>query len=158
MVIHNGHPRSNKRPAAAMVELAILLPVLMALFLFTIEVGSLWYLDIIIWNCARQGAIWASDPIGQAQSPYSTLSQAALAEYGNYIWPTWPWPPPKGTNPNAPTVSSTIVANADGIGNSAVAVTVTWQIPSPPFSSFNLFPAFTLRANIQRTVTMTIAH
>jgi Flp pilus assembly protein TadG len=144
------HRAGHSRRAAAAVELAICLPLMMFLFMVTIDWARLYYYDLMIANCARQGALWASDPVAQAQSPYATLSQAALAEYQNFSWPGSP-----------PTVSS--ANGTDGNGNATVAVTVTWNIPQgqsglfPTYAPGSPDPGFTMLSSLSRTVTMRMA-
>ena len=58
-------PSSRLRPGRrtrgqALVELAILLPVLLLLFLATLDLGRLFYSNITLYNAAREGAMEAS--------------------------------------------------------------------------------------------------
>jgi Flp pilus assembly protein TadG len=137
-------PQRTKDPrqGAAAVELAICLPVLMLLFMITLDWARLYYYDMIIANCARQGALWASsnssDPCRQL---YPDVQSAALAEYGNFTWP--------GSSP---------VASASG--TDPVTVTVTWNIPQnglfPSYTPAG-YPGFTMPASLSRSVTMTMS-
>jgi Flp pilus assembly protein TadG len=59
------------RSGAAAVELALLvLPVLTVLFLITTDVARLFYYSSIVNQAAYNGALYASDPTTQPQSPY----------------------------------------------------------------------------------------
>jgi Flp pilus assembly protein TadG len=131
------HSTRDRRRAAAIVELAICLPVLMFLFLITVDWARVYYYDLTLLNCARQGALYASDPLAAAQSPYASLLQAALADATNL-------------NPQ-PTVTS--AATTDGSGNPAVAVTVAWQFSTVVPN----YPGVTNPMNLSRTVTMRLA-
>ena len=57
--IPQGGPR---RRGAAVVELALLLPFLTFLLLITIDYCRLFYYSQVVTNCARNGAVFASDP------------------------------------------------------------------------------------------------
>jgi Flp pilus assembly protein TadG len=72
-----------RRRGGAAVELAILLPFLVFLFAITIDWTRIIYYTLTINNCARNGALWLSDPYSPIGSPYSTLTQAALADATN---------------------------------------------------------------------------
>ncbi len=72
--------RSLTRRGAATVELAILLPVLAFLFLVAVDYCRLFHYSQIVDNCARNGAMWGSDPYGAAKSPYATVTDAAKAD------------------------------------------------------------------------------
>jgi Flp pilus assembly protein TadG len=125
------------RRAAAAVELAICLPVLFFFFVIAFDWARVYYYSETIENCARQGALWASDPVAAIQSPYTTVSQAALADAGNL-------------SPQ-PNVSSAAGAS-DANGNATIAVTVTWSFPL-----VTNYPGIGNSVNLSRTVTMTVA-
>jgi Flp pilus assembly protein TadG len=105
------HPIGEPRRAAAAVEMAICLPLLMFLLFITIDWARIFYYSVTITNCARQGALYLSDPSAQAKSPYANYTQAALADASNLS------PQP---NVEPPTYSGTSP-------NQTVAVKVSWQ-------------------------------
>src|SRR4029077_17550677 len=74
------HRISSPRPGAATVELAVLLPFLVFLFVLAVDWARVFYYSVIITNSARQGALYAGDPLAQSQSPYTSVSDAALAD------------------------------------------------------------------------------
>src|SRR5262249_35313032 len=92
--------------------------------------------SITIENCARNGALYASDPIAAAQSSYATLSDAALSDAPN-ISPT-------------PTVTST--SGTDASGRSYVDVTVTYT-----FTTLTSYPGIPSSTTISRTVRTDVA-
>ena len=106
-------PAPCSRPGAAAVEFAVLLPFLMFLFLVTVDWARVFYYSVIINNCARQGAVYASDPVAASQSPYASVTDAALADAFD-LQPQ-------------PTVSAAGGVDADK--NPYMDVTVTWQFP-----------------------------
>src|SRR5262245_24006581 len=69
----------DARRGAAAVELAVLLPVIVFLFVIAVDFGRVFYFSQVIENCARNGAIYGSN-LTTAQSPYSSIQEAALAE------------------------------------------------------------------------------
>jgi Flp pilus assembly protein TadG len=106
--------RPTIRPAAAAVELALLLPVLTLLLIITVDFARLYYHYMTITNCARNGALWLCDPVAQATSKYSTVDAAARADATNL-------------DPSKLAVSST--SGTDANANPYVEVTVTYQFP-----------------------------
>jgi Flp pilus assembly protein TadG len=109
------HPRSR---GAAMVEFAIILPLLLLILLWIVDFCRIFYAYTIITDCARNGVIYAADSTAdQQQSPYyvsgnfaTSVTNAALADATN-LTPT-------------PTVT---VSPATPVANSAITVTVTYQ-------------------------------
>jgi Flp pilus assembly protein TadG len=105
--------RADRRGAAA-AELALLLPFLGLIFVFGVDFCRLYYAHTTITNAARNGAIWASDPLAATESPYASVQAAALADAGNL---------------NPALVAGNIVqtAGTDGQGNATAIVTVTYK-------------------------------
>jgi Flp pilus assembly protein TadG len=131
----NERTRCSRR-GAAIVELAVLLPLLAFLFVIAVDFGRVFYYSLTIENCARNGALYASDPFAASQSPYTNISQAALADAGNLQ------PPPTVTSTNG----------TDSSGNAYVEVTVSWT-----FTTLTNFPGVASNTNISRTVRMRVA-
>jgi hypothetical protein len=94
------------------------------------------YDAVTVANCARNGALWAADTAFQATTPYTTVSQAALADAGNLS--------------PSPTVSST--TGKDASGNSYVAVTVSYA-----FQGIINYPGIPASFTISRTVWMAVS-
>ena len=130
------------RPAAATVELAILLPFLMFLFLVAVDWGRIFYYSEILTNCAHQGAIYASDPVAASKSPYKSLQDAATADASDM-------------SPQ-PTVTS--VSGTDSDGNAYVEVTATWQFTTVVnFPAIAGLPAIARPINLSRTERVRVA-
>jgi Flp pilus assembly protein TadG len=127
-------PRGPARSAVAAVELAILLPFLTVMFLVGVDWARIFYFSQTLTNCARQGAIYGSNPDAAAKSPYKNLTAAALADAPNL-------------SPQ-PTVTST--TGTDAAGNAYVTVTVSWQ-----FSTIAKYPLLTSPL-LTRSVTMRV--
>ncbi len=125
--------KPNPRPAAAAVELAVLLPFLMFVGVIATDWARLMYYTITIEACARNGAIYAADGDAAAKSPYTRLSNAALAE--------------------APSLKETATVTSanttDSTGAAAVVVSVTI-----PFNSITTFPGVTTPSTLSRSVQM----
>jgi Flp pilus assembly protein TadG len=129
--------RANReRKAAAAVELAVLLPFLVYLFVIAVDFGRIFYFSQVIENCARRGALYASDPKAPASNLYSSVQQAALADATSL-------------NPQ-PTVTST--NGTDQAGNAYVSVTVTWQ-----FQTITSVPGVPKNVTLSRTAQMRAA-
>lgn len=73
--------KQGRRSAAAAVELAILAPFLVLMFLIAVDFCRIFYYTLTVENCARNGAIWASDSFANSESPYATVTAAARADF-----------------------------------------------------------------------------
>src|SRR5688572_33369045 len=73
----------SPRRGAAVVELALLLPLLVFLFLVAADFARVFYYSLTLTNCARAGALYASDPATMLESPYPNVQAAALADAAN---------------------------------------------------------------------------
>src|SRR5262245_20323559 len=78
----NGANRKWRR-GAAIVELAVLLPLLIFLFVIAVDCARVYYFSVTLTNCARAGALYASDPTTNDESPYASTEAAALADASN---------------------------------------------------------------------------
>lgn len=126
--------RGNQgRKAAAVVELAVLLPLIVFLFVIAVDFARIFYYSQVIENCARQGALYASDPKAPANNLYTSVQNAALADA-------------TGLTPQ-PTVTST--TGTDGAGNAFVSVTVSWQ-----FQTITNYVGVPSSVTLSRTVQM----
>ena len=129
-------PQRNHRFGGSSVELALVLPALSLLFLIALDFARLYYHYSIVTNCARNGALYGSDPFAAVESPYSTLQAAALADASDL-------------SPQ-PTVTST--NGTDGSGNPYVEATVVY-----PFQTISNYPGLPNPINLTRTVRMRVA-
>ena len=130
-VSRKNNQRTSCRGTAA-VELAILLPFIVFLFAIVVDFGRIFYFSQVVENCARAGALYASDPDAESTSPYTSVEQAARADATNL-------------NPQ-PTVTST--TGSEG-GNPYVRVTCTWA-----FQTVTHYPGVPTSTNLSRTVQM----
>jgi Flp pilus assembly protein TadG len=128
--------RSCARRGAATVELAILLPVLTFITVIGCDFARLFYASVTLGTCARNGALYESDPYTRAESPYKTAGEAALADASNLT----------GDPSNLPTVDPT-VTGADETGRPYVEVTVRYR-----FRTIVSFPGVPTETNLARTV------
>ena len=126
-------PRRHSRRGTAIVELALLLPFLGFAFAIAVDYARIIYHSQTIENCARAGALYACDSVTAAQSPYSSIAQAALVDAANL-------------SPQ-PTVTS--MTGTDTAGNSYVTVTVAGQ-----FRTITGFPGIPSTVNLSRSVRM----
>jgi Flp pilus assembly protein TadG len=128
--------RRTRRLGASSVELALLMPLLGLFFLIAADFARLYYHYTIITNCARNGALYGSDPVAALESPYTTLQAAALADASDLVNPS-------------PTVAST--NGTDALGNPYIEVTVAY-----PFATVSNYPGLSNPINLTRTVRMRV--
>ena len=127
-----GRSRSQRRRSGAVVvELAVLAPLLVFLFLVATDFARVFYVSLTLTNCARAGAIYASDPTLQVESPFASVQAAALADATNLS------PAPTITQANG----------VDATGRAYVEVTANHN-----FSTITGFPGIPHSLNVQRTV------
>jgi Flp pilus assembly protein TadG len=131
----DGHSayKKRRRQGAAAVELALVLPFLIFLFVATFDFARVFYFRQIIQNCARNGAIYLSDPKSADYNLYSSVQNAALADAGSL-------------SPQ-PTVTSS--SGTDSSGNPYVSVTVSWT-----FHTVTSYLSIPNSVNISSTVQM----
>lgn len=126
----------NKRRGAAVVELAVMLPLLVFLFVVAVDFARVFYFSVILTDCARAGAMYASDPTVSAESAFPSTEAAALADATNLS------PPPTITKTNG----------YDTSGRPYVDVTATY-----PFQTITGFPGVPNQINMSRTVRMIVS-
>jgi Flp pilus assembly protein TadG len=125
----------HKRRGAAVVELAVLLPLLCFLFVAGVDFARVYYHQITVANAASSGALYgARDDFRAADT--EGIKQAALADAKNLT--------------PAPTVTS--VTGLDALEHPCVNVTVTWT-----FSTVSRYPFIPSTIELSRTVQMRVA-
>ena len=128
-------PRKPRLGVAA-VELALLLPFLVLIFVLAVDFARVFYCSLIVSNCARAGAIYASDPASALDSPFASLQAAALADAANL-------------SPQ-PTVTS--IQGTDALGQQYVEVSVSY-----PFKTISGYLGSAGNVQLKRTVRSAIA-
>jgi Flp pilus assembly protein TadG len=118
------------------VELAVLAPVLAFLFVAAVDYGRVFYYSVTLENCARNGAMYASDPTNAAFSRYTNLSDAATADASNLS--------------PAPNVTSS--SGTDASGQAYVTVTATWT-----FTTLTTYPGIPSSTTLSRSVRVNVA-
>lgn len=121
---------------AAVVELAVTLPLLAFLFVISVDFARVYYFSVTLTNCARAGAMYESDPSTQAESPFANVQAAALSDATNLS--------------PAPTVSST--SGVDASGKAYVEVSVAYS-----FKTITGFPGVPNTVDLVRTVRMNVS-
>jgi Flp pilus assembly protein TadG len=116
-----------------MVEFALLLPVLMFVLILGIDFARVFYYDQTIVNCARNGAIYESDPSSALRATYADYKKAALADAGDL----------------SPALTEADITSASS--GSDVSVTVNYQFPT-----ITTYLGFST-VNLSKTVTMRVA-
>ena len=125
-----------RRSGTAVVELALLLPLLVFLFLIAADVARIFYFSLTLTNSARAGALYASDPATIPESPFPNVQAAALADATNLSPP--------------PTITQTM--GADASGRPYVEVTAAYT-----FNTITGFPGIPNTIQLQRSVRMYVA-
>jgi hypothetical protein len=114
-----------------------MLPFLTFVCMAAVDYSRVIYALVTMTNCARSGAIWASNPALQASAPYANAQAAALADASTMS------PQPTAGTP---------VPYIDTSGNSVVSMTVTYT-----FRTIIAFPGIPSSVNLSRTVVMPMA-
>jgi Flp pilus assembly protein TadG len=123
-MVRLGSCQRRRRPAAAAVELALLLPFLCFLFVVSVDYARIFYSAITVQNCARNGAYYASDYPNNSYLyndiyGYKNLNDAITRD-ASTLSPAPTYTVGYGSSSNGPFTSST--STSDGY----VQVTVTW--------------------------------
>jgi Flp pilus assembly protein TadG len=132
----NARPGSRRRTGTAVVELALLLPLLVFLFLIAADFARIFYFSLTLTNCARAGALYASDPAIMSESPFPSVQAAALADATNLS--------------PAPTITQ--ATKVDAAGRPYVEVTAAHT-----FNTITAFPGIPNSIQLQRSVRMYVA-
>jgi Flp pilus assembly protein TadG len=127
------------RKGTATIEFAILLPLLAFFFVVALDFARVFYYTTTLTNCARNGALYLSDPFVAAQSRYDSLEEATLADASNL-------------NPALTAAQVTSTAGTDSEGHDYVEVTVSYQ-----FQTLTSYPGVTGPIELSRTVRMRVA-
>lgn len=91
----------GRRQGAALVEAAIVLPVLIILIGIAVDYSRIFYSSVTLSGSARNGALYEFDPLTATESRYTSYADAAQADATNL-----------GTNVNyAKTTSTTVQGN-----------------------------------------------
>jgi Flp pilus assembly protein TadG len=111
---HRNHGTASRRRGAAAAEFAVLLPFLAFLFVATVDFARVFFHTITVTNCARNGALYLSDPFLAAKSPYADFKEAAKADASSL-------------DPALNDDDITSATGTDGDGHEFVEVTVTYR-------------------------------
>ena len=124
--------QTRQRIAAAAVELAVLAPFLAFLSVIAADWARLLYFSVEVNDCAKSGALYASDPISAAQSRYATVTDAAMAEATELA------------------ATATVTSGLTTVSGT-IYVTVTVAVP---FKTITNFPGVPSSQMVSRTVMM----
>ena len=84
MVTHPRSRASGSRRAVAAVELAVLLPFLMFVFVAGVDFARVFYHCITLTNCARNGAVYGSQDAAHAQDT-DNIGRVAMLDFPSYL-------------------------------------------------------------------------
>lgn len=125
--------REHGRRGVATVELALVLPFLVFLFVVAVDFSRINHDAAVLSSCARTGAYYASDPDLEAILPYASVQEAVLADATDL--------------PTPPTV--TVTTGQDSLGLDYVDVRVDYT-----FYTVTRFPGIPRVWPLTRTVRM----
>jgi Flp pilus assembly protein TadG len=134
--------RASSRRGVAAVELAILLPLLALLFVITIDFARVFYYQLTLENCARNGAVFGSN--------LRSYQEMGCVNYNNIIDATLA----DGSSLNPPLDSSqiTVTSGTGSDGNPDVTVTISY-----PFTTITQFPGFGNALTLKASTSMRVA-
>lgn len=135
MRLRTSSNRFSKRRGAATVELALVLPLLVTLFGVLVDYSRCYRYSLTLAACARNGALYASDPGIEGKSPYDDVIFATRA----------------GTESFPDDLGVTTENLTDSQGNDCVRVTVTY-----PFETVLTYPGLPKRIELERSACMRI--
>ena len=115
------------------MELAMMTPLLLLIFVVAVDFSRVYSYSQTLTDCARNGAVYLSNPDRADKSEYATVEAAALAGVGHIN------PPPEVT----------MDTGADAAGNPFVAVTVSY-----PFRVLTRLPGMPSEIKLRRTAVM----
>jgi Flp pilus assembly protein TadG len=155
MKLRNSKLAPPARRGASVVEMALVLPFLMFLFVVAIDYARVFYFGTIVENCARNGAYYASNYPNSNYLyndiyGYKTMDEAVYSDGANLMNPGKPETKPKykceySVKQEGPYNSTPVI---DGY----VKVTVTWD-----FNTVTKYPAVPNTVNLSRSVIMRLA-
>lgn len=128
--------RGRRRAGSAVVELAVLLPLLVLLFVIAVDFARVFHFSLMVTNCARAGALYAGAPTAAAESPFPDTRAAALA----------------GAASLSPEPTITTTTGTDSTGQPYVQVTAAYR-----FDTITGFPGVPNKVNLTRTVRVDLA-
>jgi Flp pilus assembly protein TadG len=136
-------PARGGRRGAMAVELAVVAPFLVFLFLVGIDYARVFYYQLTIENCARNGALFGSSLRSYQEkawvSPNNDITKATLADGGTLS-------PPLDS-------SDVHVTNGTGSdGNANITVSVDY-----PFTTLTGFPGLSQTFTLHAQVSMRVA-
>ena len=77
-------PRPPARRGAASVELAVLAPFLCFVFVLAVDYGRIFYFSLTLENCARNGAVYASQDAAHALDT-ANISRVSKLDFPSYL-------------------------------------------------------------------------
>jgi Flp pilus assembly protein TadG len=135
--------RKGLRRAVAAVELAVLAPFLAFLFVITVDFARVFYYQLTLDDCARNGALLGSQLRSYQETgwvkPYNDIVAVTVADGASL-------------NPPLDPSQVTVTGGIGSDGNPNVTVTIQY-----PFASITNFPGFGDTLNLQATVSMRVA-
>src|SRR5215510_9980754 len=148
-------PVRTRHRGATVLELALVLPFLMFLFVIAIDYARVFYYGVILENCARNGAYYASNYpnanyVYNDIYGYKSLDEAVFKDAANLINSAKPEDNPKYHVSYGHQVDGD--SEDAAMSSGYVRVTMTWN-----FRTITQFPGVPGRVHLRRSVIMKMA-
>jgi Flp pilus assembly protein TadG len=142
------------RRGTAAVELAVLLPFLVGLFLFATDFARILYYTITIENCVLDGALFGSQAFDNQNQQWIGGQQYWQGPNGQLITQESVASELDGANLNPALAGSnvSVTSGTDADGNSVAIVTITYT-----FNTIVPYPGIPSPVTITRTAQMRVA-
>jgi Flp pilus assembly protein TadG len=147
-------PRTAHRRAAAVVEFAVLLPLLVALFMFTFDFCRIYYYTIVLENCAQNAALFGSQSFDNQNQQWVGGQQYWQGPSGQLLTPETVATQLDGGNLTPALTASNInvQSGTDTDGHTVKIVTITYT-----FNTIVSFPGIPSAVTIVRTAQVRVA-
>lgn len=140
----------DPRRGAAIPELAVVLPLLVFLFVITVDFGRVFYYSLTVTSCAQEAALYASDRAVQLDSPYTIRDADGKPDPAQFNQSVL-----RAAQSEAPAdLRNLIVVPAPTYSTNGDTVSVSVRYT---FKTISYFPGIPDTWDLTRTVTMRVA-
>jgi Flp pilus assembly protein TadG len=163
MSVLRAFSKGRSEGGAALVELAVSLPVVLLVFVITIDFARVFYLSIALTNAARAGAQWGSSELARSDPAYTpsmqTVAQGAVNTPGVSAVATrlCQCATDTGTfSPTSPTANDCTSPAATACAGNHRVITVTVTTTKTFTTIMNNFPGVPNSISLSRNATLRV--